>query len=173
MSSVANIEDGVPQNVLPEEDELLRDLSETEKPKKDSYVLTMLDYIADSVNLDVPKDVVIRILLDREVEPDENAMEVERMSRDLCKADLFVWACSGVSRRGEVRDVDNGWTHADGGYTLSKSDKDFLLKQANDIYEKYEEPTVGKTKVRITSYGIRKADIQSDGEYRPRNVINI
>lgn len=140
-----------------EGDALVNDEGTTDDVQEEKAPLSIEDYLYSTVNFDVPEETIVRILLERDVECGSPAMEVPKQSRDLCKADLYVWIVMGVSRRGTVTDTDNGWTHSDGGYTLTEADKSYFIKAANTIYEKYGEDTVGKTKFKFTSHGIQPA----------------
>lgn len=126
-------------------------------------VVTLEDYLYGCVNIDVPREAIVRICLDRDVDMHEEAVNVEKFQRDLCKADLLVWMALGVTRRGTVSDADNGWTHSDGGFTISEADKNLFINIANRIYEANGEKAVGKISVSITSSGIRRADTTTDG----------
>lgn len=131
---------------------------------------TIKDYLYGCVNFDVPSEAVIRICLDREVDILAEAACIEKNVRDLCKADLFVWIVLGVSRKGNNSDSDNGWSHTAGGFTLTEQDKAYLLKAANAIYEENGESTVGKTTVKIKSFGIKPADFDVSGIPQPHIV---
>lgn len=141
--------------------------------KEDSaevFSFTMMDYLASSVNFDIPSEVIVRICVDRDIDYNADAMAVERNVRNLCKADLLVWMVYGVSRKGNTSDTDNGWNHTDGGYTLTEADKALFLKAANAIYEENGEKTIGKTSVKIQSYGIRPADFDTNGQPQPHII---
>ena len=131
------------------------------------FTYTVKDYLIGCVNFDIPIEAVVRICLDREVDMNEDAMATEKSVRDLCKADLYVWIVLGVSRRGNNSDSDNGWSHTVGGFTLTEKDKEYLLKAANAIYEENGEQTIGKTAVKIKSYGIKPADFDVSGVPQP------
>ena len=133
-------------------------------------VLTLEDYLYGCVNVDVPREAIVRICLDREVDMHEEAYNIEKSVRDLCKADLLVWMVLGVSRRGSVSDTDNGWTHSDGGYTFTEADKKYFLKIADAIYEENDEATVGKIKAKIISSGIMPANYRLDGMPMPHII---
>lgn len=124
---------------------------------------TIADYLYGSVNFDVPSEVIVKICLDRDIDYHSEAMNVEKSQRDLCKADLLVWMALGVSKRSNNVDSDNGWSHSNGGYTLTEADKELFLKTANAIYEENGESTIGKTKAKIQSFGIKPANIGIDG----------
>ena len=121
-------------------------------------VYTMADWLADCVEIPVSAGLVRSILAEREVSEDSSFYDTNKAVRELCKADLL-WALGTTTpnRMGAVSDSDNGWSHSDGGYTLTEGDKKRLLAEANAIYGKYDEPTKGtKTKITITQHGISR-----------------
>ena len=164
MSDTINISDET-LHVQGDSNALLPDTSTEETPAEAAYSIS--DYLLGCVNIDIPSEVLVRICLDRDISYNAEATEVEKSVRDLCKADLLVWMVMGVSKRGTVSDTDNGWTHSDGGFTLTDADKVLFLKMANEIYEENGEDTIGKTKATFRSQGIRPADYTLQGEPVP------
>lgn len=160
------------ESYMQSEEDILNDLSETlsKKAFPESIGMSMVEYLSTAINMNVPKAVIIRIMLDRGIYESALYLDVEQTVRRLCTADLCVWACMGVGRVGETRDTDNGWTHAEGGYTLTAEDKRLLLKRANQIYEECGEKPVGKSKVTIRSYGISKAHKDAIGNSMPHVI---
>lgn len=139
---------------------ILEDMSSSiQNGTNDYYVVTITDYLSGAVNIDVPKEAIVSILIDRDIDGSMAVSDVDKDIRKLCKADLYVWVAMGVSRKGSVSDSDNGWSHTDGGYTLSDDARNLLLREANAIYEEMGEEPVGKTKVRIRSNGIMMSGI--------------
>lgn len=149
------------------EERILECMSESSNNECCGYV-TIMDYLAGSVDVAVPKESLITILIDRDVDVCAPVSDVEPSIRKLCKADVMVLMAMGITRRGAVTDSDNGWSHSDGGWTLSDDARKMLLDAANKIYEEAGEPTVGKTKMRIRSTGIRKADTTIYGCHKIR-----
>lgn len=117
---------------------------------------TMLDWLVDAVNFPVSRGAAEDILSARNIAADLSFAESTPRERDLAKADLYVWMCSSPTRRGDTSDSDNSWSHKEGGFTLSREDKEMLLGMANAIYEQYDEPTVTKSSMKLHSFGIRK-----------------
>lgn len=138
-----------------------------EQGAPESSVVTLEEYLYGCVNIDVPREVIVRICLDRDIDFNEDAMSVEKSLRDLCKADLLVWMVMGVTRRGTVADSDNGWSHSDGGFTITDADKKLFLKMANKIYADNGEELIGGVKARIINHGIKPANISLDGSPLP------
>ena len=121
---------------------------------------------ANLVNTDKTAD---SLLLGRGLEGSEDCSMLDKKTRDLLKADLYVWICMGASKVDSVSDSDNGWSHKGGGYTLSEADKRRMLDWANDIYDEYDEPLVGKKNaIVMISNGIRRAHETFCGDPLPR-----
>lgn len=130
---------------------------------------TMKQYLAGSVNVPVPEEALVSIMAKRGIDPGAEFSSADAKTRDLLYADLLVWIAMGVSRQGAVSDSDNGWSHSDGGYTLTDGDKRRMLAEANGIYEKYDEPMALSTRIRVVDFGIKKAN--RDFAWRPLPII--
>lgn len=118
----------------------------------------LFDWLAGTVNFPVPASLIRAIFAERGVTEDIAFADADATVRDLCKADLYSRiALTSPNRQGAVSDGDNGWSHSDGGFTLTEEDKKLLLSEANAIYEANGEPAKGKrTTVSITHFGIRR-----------------
>lgn len=120
--------------------------------------MRLLEYLVDYVNFPVTEGAISSILSVRGVSGDLSIDLVPVRLRRLCEADLLAWICSGPHRLGAVVDRDNGWEHSDGGFTLSDSDRAYLLGRANAIYKEYGEPLVGGKRVKVLNFGIKRAN---------------
>lgn len=143
-----------------------------------SKVYTVGDWLFGCVNFAVPQEAVDFICkqrgvnpstpYDEYIEPSESEDEQKPDIR-LLKADLLKWIILGAGKVNSVSDSDNGWSHSEGGYTLSKDDKKMLRDEANAIYEELEPASVfGKKTIRVRSNGIMPAMRDMDGEPLPR-----
>lgn len=137
-------------------------------------VYTVRDWLFGCVNFSVPYSAVETILNEREVDGDKLYSERADLDIDirLLKADLLKWIVLGAGKVNNTSDSDNGWSHSDGGYTLTKDDKKLLMDEANGIYAELEPESVfGKKKIRMRSAGIMPAYRDTDGEPLPRRPI--
>ena len=128
---------------------------------------TVRDWLFGRVNFNVPESAVEAILRERDVDGDTEYADRSGLAVDvrLLKADLLKWIVLGAGKVNNTSDVDNGWSHSDGGYTLSKDDKRMLIDEANAIYAELEPASVfGKKKARMRSAGIMPAYRDTDGE---------
>lgn len=131
----------------------------------DNKVRTAEDYVFGCVNFAVPQEAVDHILSEREITSSTPYEELEKKDKELLKADLYVWICMGPSKVNSTSDSDNGWSHSEGGYTLSDDDKDRMLAYAKAIYEKYDEEFDydDSVSVHVSSFGIQPCDYDETG----------
>jgi hypothetical protein len=134
-------------------------------------VRTVEDYIFGCVNFAVSQETVAHIASERDIPLDMEKSVVGRDTLRLMKADLLKWIVLGAGKVNNTSDSDNGWSHSEGGYTLSKDDKKLLMDEANAIYEELEPESVfGKKKIRVHSRGIMPAMRDLDGVPLPRKI---
>lgn len=115
--------------------------------------MTIEEYLKGKVGFDVSDNAIASILIDREVESGADVAELDKRTKDLCRADLYMWCASTPSKTGSVEDADGVWKHKEGGTESSAFDKRTLRQMANDIYGMYgENRTV--TKVKFGSWGM-------------------
>ncbi len=139
-------------------------------------VYTVGDWIAGCVNFAVPKSAITHICKVRKVDEatayDDFISDDKNINIKLLKADLYKWIVLGPGKVNNTSDADNGWSHSDGGYTLTKDDKKLLMDEANEIYAELEPDSVfGKKKIRMRSLGIMRANVDVDGEPLERNAV--
>lgn len=135
-------------------------------------VRTVEDYLFDCVNFAVPQSAVTHIADERSIDPKLPVSTVGKDNKRLLKADLYKWIIMGAGKVNDTKDADNGWSHTDAGYTLSKDDKKLMMDEANAIYDELEPESVfGKKKIRMRSAGIMPAYRDTDGTPLPRRPI--
>ena len=118
--------------------------------------MTVEDYLYGCVGFDVAENAIATILVDRGVEAGSSVLALDKKTKDLCKADLYMWCASTPSIMGSVEDSNGVWKHKEGGTQSSASDKRNLRAMANDIYKLYGENTVSSS-MRIVSFGMSMA----------------
>ena len=98
--------------------------------------------------MDVSDDFIYSVLLQRGVTDDELLVcEISEKQRDLSLADMYYGAAISSVKSGTQGETDGGWTH----YIAIKNatNRDRLLRLANDLYAKWGEPLVD-TRPRVT-----------------------
>ena len=125
---------------------------------------TIADWLCGRVGLAVPDENIASLCFSRSVEPDSACSEIDERGRDLLEADLLVHiATTWANKMNNTSDSDNGWSHSEGGYTLTDDDKERMLARARSLYEKWDEemPLDDNAKVSVTSFGIRHCDFDA------------
>lgn len=115
--------------------------------------MTVEEYLHGCVGFDVADNAIATILIDRGVEAGSSVLALEKKTKDLCKADLYMWCASTPSIIGSVEDSNGVWKHKEGGTQSSAYDKRNLRAMANDIYRLYGENTVN-SRMKIFSFGM-------------------
>lgn len=116
--------------------------------------MTVEDYLYGCVGFEVAENAIATILFDRGVEAGSLISLLDLKTRELCKADLYMWCASTPSKIGGVEEADGYWKHKTSGVESSAFDKRNLRAMANDIYKKYGENTTGSS-IKLHSNGMR------------------
>ena len=115
--------------------------------------MTVEDYLYGCGGFEVAESAIATILIDRDVMAGSSVLALDKKTKDLCKADLYMWCASTPSIMGSVEDSNGVWKHKDGGTQSSAYDKRNLRAMANDIYRLYGENTVS-SRMRVISFGM-------------------
>lgn len=115
--------------------------------------MTVEEYLCGCVGFDVAENAIASILIDRGVDAGASVLSLDKRTKDLCKADLYMWCASTPSVTGSVEDSNGVWKHKEGGTQSSAYDKRNLRAMANEIYKLYGERTV-HSGMRVVSFGM-------------------
>ena len=130
---------------------------------------TIGEYLKGKVKCGVTIEALRAILADRGLSVDIPYGDADRDTLRLCYADILKWYILGASKVNNTSDTDNGWTHSGGGYELSDEDISSLKSEANAIYQELEPESAlrRKSRFRMQSYGVRRADTTLYGDNLP------
>lgn len=124
---------------------------------------TAKDWMRGTLGIEVPEEVIDRILVERDFQPDTYFQMMEEKDKDLVKADLYFWASTSASKTGVTKDSDATWSHSEGGAELSDATRRQYLKMANALYRKWGEESISMSagsRIRINNHGMRLWDGQ-------------
>ena len=130
---------------------------------------TVGKYLKGKVKCGVTEDTLRAILADRGLTMDAAWADTDKDLLRLCYADVLKWYVLGASKVNNTSDTDNGWSHSGGGYELSDEDIASLKSEANAIYAELEPESAlkRKSRFRMQSYGVKRADTTLSGESLP------
>ena len=90
----------------------------------------------------IPDAAIQSICADAGLSPSTAFSDSTQRERDLATAWLYVWIAGGPVQTGNVSDEDADWKHTEGGERMSANVLRQYLAMANDIFDKYDQPTV-------------------------------
>ena len=125
-------------------------------------VMTIQKYLSGKVrNISVPDDAVATIIMDADVNSVENPDKDTDITlltvreRELCLAWLYVWIAGSPTQTGSRADESADWKHTEGGERMSANVLKQYLDMANEIFAKYDLPSVGEERWGFVGRGIR------------------
>lgn len=133
--------------------------------KKGNNIYTLEDALFSKVRFNIPDDTVHTILIERALDGSMAYADANRDDVRLAYADILKWLVLGPSKMNNTSDSNNGWSHTEGGFEMSERDRAELKAEANAIYAELEPGSMLKKKssFRITSHGVKRADISAFG----------
>ena len=85
----------------------------------------------------------------RQVDPDISFSELEERDRDLLEGTMYYWL-SNLPVGGATEKVsDGGWSHSEGGWTVSKANIEEWMRKYRALCEKWDEELLSKSRIRI------------------------
>ena len=118
-------------------------------------ILTISEYLRGKVrNISIPDNALTSICADAGVTPDTYYMDATQREKDLSLAWLYVWIAGSPMQTGSTRDSDADWSHSEGGERMSAGVLRQYLTMANDIFSRYDLPTVGGEKWGMVGVGL-------------------
>lgn len=131
---------------------------------------TVGDYLYGCVSFYVPEETILSILLKCGIESETLFSDITEEQRKLCEARLYEWVATTPSRLGEVSDSDNSWKHTQGGVSFTDADRRYYLGLANKLYDELGMEPVGRSKFKVRSHGICRANTDIDGTPLPHII---
>lgn len=124
-------------------------------------ILTIEQYLSGKVrNIPVPDNAIQTIIMDAgitSVEDPNKDTDVSLLSlreRELCLAWLYVWIGGSPTQSGGRSEEDADWKQTENGERMSANVLKQYLSMANDIFDKYDLPSVGGEKWGFVGRGI-------------------
>ena len=79
-------------------------------------------------------------------------LELSEKESDLAEATMYYWLASLPVGGSTEKVSDGGWSHSEGGWTVSKANIEEWKSRYRELFEKWDEPLIGKSKIRIINF---------------------
>lgn len=116
---------------------------------------TVEQYVRGVVKMDIGDEVVANILFDRDLQPDSLISDLDKRTRMLLKADVYMACANMPSVSVSIEDADGNWKHKESGGQITNADKERWASMAQAIYSQYGENQIAKGGPRIHARGMR------------------
>lgn len=89
----------------------------------------------------------------RGLAPEAPYYSLDEREMDLAEGTMYYWL-SNLPVGGSTEKVsDGGWSHSEGGWTVSKANIDEWLRKYRSLFLKWDEPLVVASRIRILNLG--------------------
>ena len=102
-----------------------------------------------SVSRLMTEDGVQFVCAKRRLEPSEQYASLSERDADLAEGTAYYWLASLPIGGGTEKVSDGGWSRSEGGWTVSKANIDEWRSRYRELFDKWDEPLIGNSKIRI------------------------
>ena len=114
-------------------------------------VTTISEYLK-SVSQLITEDGLRYVLTKRNLTGEESYSELSEKDIDLAEGTAYYWL-SNLPVGGATEKVsDGGWSHSEGGWTVSKANLEEWLRKYRALFDKWDEPLLNKSKIKIINF---------------------
>ena len=71
---------------------------------------------------------------------------------DLAEGTMYYWLASLPVGGSTEKVADGGWSHSEGGWTVSKANIEEWKSRYRALFDKWDEPLLGNSKIRIINF---------------------
>lgn len=114
-------------------------------------VLTVESFLSSICKL-VTEEGVRFVCAKRKVSPQASYTSLSERDSDLLEATMYYWLSSLPVGGGTEKVADGGWSHSEGGWTVSKANIDEWKSRYRELFAKWDEPLIGSSKIRIINF---------------------
>lgn len=108
------------------------------------------EYLGGFFAIEVPKQTMTTILTKRGIAMSSELESISDKDKDLCLADLYMFASTLPLVKNNTEDSDGGWKHTEGGYQYSVTDRRSFRSMAKALYAKWgEKSSVNNIVIRV------------------------
>lgn len=85
----------------------------------------------------------------RDIGLEDEYSDLEERDRDLAEGTMYYWL-SNLPVGGSTEKVsDGGWSHSEGGWTVSKANIEEWMRKYRSLFQKWDEPLLDRSRIRI------------------------
>lgn len=78
--------------------------------------------------------------------------DLSERDSDLLEGTMYYWLSSLPVGGSTEKVSDGGWSHSEGGWTVSKANVDEWKSRYRALFDKWDEPLIGNSRIRIINF---------------------
>ena len=79
-------------------------------------------------------------------------IELGERERDLLEGTMYYWLSNLPVGGGTEKVADGGWSHSEGGWTVSKANIEEWMRKYRSLFDKWDESPVDRSRIRIKNF---------------------
>lgn len=100
----------------------------------------------------ITEDALGYVCARRNLDPENPLDELSERDIDLAEGTAYYWL-SNLPVGGATEKIsDGGWSHSEGGWTVSKANIDEWMRKYRQLFQKWEEDLLDKSRIRIINF---------------------
>lgn len=100
----------------------------------------------------VTEEALAYVCAKRRIEPGEPFHSLDERSQDLAEGTMYYWL-SNLPVGGATEKVsDGGFSHSEGGWTVSKANIEEWMRKYRLLFEKWDEDLIDRSRIRILNW---------------------
>lgn len=105
-----------------------------------------------SVSQLVTADGIQFVCAKRKINPTDIYEDLSEKDADLTEGTMYYWLASLPVGGSTEKVADGGWSHSEGGWTVSKANIEEWKSRYRALFDKWDEPLIGNSKIRIINF---------------------
>ena len=88
----------------------------------------------------------------RNLDPEDDYETLSEKDSDLAEGMMYYWLASLPVGGSTEKVADGGWSHSEGGWTVSKANIEEWKSRYRALFDKWDEPLLGSSRIRIINF---------------------
>lgn len=102
-----------------------------------------------SVSQLVTDEAIQYVCAKRRLDAGTSLADISERDFDLAEGTMYYWLASLPVGGSTEKVADGGWSHSEGGWTVSSANIQEWKSRYRDLFDKWDEPLLGNSKIRI------------------------
>lgn len=113
--------------------------------------MTLKDYLG-SVSQLLTEDGIQYVCAKRRLYPEQPFFDLSEKEQDLAEGTAYYWLSNLPVGGATEKVADGGWSHSEGGWTVSKANIEEWMRKYRSLFNKWDEKLIDNSRIRIKNF---------------------